>query len=257
MTVFDAYARYYDLFYSDKNYTEESEYVLSLLKNAGCTQPDRLLDLGCGTGGHARCFAAKGMDVVGIDLSETSIANADKKAAAMTGTRSPTYHCADIRTFRLGKTFDAVVSLFHVMSYQISDSDIQSAFETARIHLNEGGIFVFDCWHGPGVLTDPPVVRVRRYPTESGEVVRISEPEMDTDRNCVTVHYQVLAPQILGEPPADIRENHCMRYFFPIEVCRFLTNAGFALESHCAWMSDRPPGSEAWYAVYIARATAA
>lgn len=36
----------------------------------------RLLDLGCGTGEHARYFAEKGFEVVGVDVSETMLARA-------------------------------------------------------------------------------------------------------------------------------------------------------------------------------------
>jgi hypothetical protein len=53
-----------------------------------------------------------------------------------------------------------VFSLFHVMSYQTSNKDLQDAFETAKINLKPGEIFIFDCWYGSSVLTDRPVGRV-------------------------------------------------------------------------------------------------
>ena len=54
----------------------------------------------------------------------------------------------DLRTVRLGERADAVISLFHVMSYQTSNADLTAAFATAREHLAEGGVFIFDCWYG-------------------------------------------------------------------------------------------------------------
>lgn len=42
----------------------------------GSLPSTRLLDLGCGTGEHARYFAEKGFDVVGVDVSDTMLERA-------------------------------------------------------------------------------------------------------------------------------------------------------------------------------------
>ena len=55
-----------------------------------------------------------------------------------------TFSLGRIQGLDLHRTFDVVISLFHVMSYQVSNSDIMEAFATARRHLNPGGIFIFD-----------------------------------------------------------------------------------------------------------------
>ena len=62
----------------------------------------------------------------------------------------------DIREIRLNKRFDTVIALFHVISYQTTNEDVTAAFETARQHLNSGGIFIFDISYGPAVLTERP-----------------------------------------------------------------------------------------------------
>ena len=49
---------------------------------------------------------------------------------------------------------------------------------TAAKHLKPNGVFIFDFWYGPGVLTDPPVVRLKRLENEEIEVLRIAEPVM-------------------------------------------------------------------------------
>lgn len=43
-------------------------------------QPGRLVDLGCGTGRHALEFAARGFDVLGVDLSREMLAQLQTKA---------------------------------------------------------------------------------------------------------------------------------------------------------------------------------
>ncbi|HYR29468.1 MAG TPA: methyltransferase domain-containing protein, partial [Thermoanaerobaculia bacterium] len=76
MSVFGAYARYYDLLNAGKNYRAEADYVDRLLREAGV--PARtILELGCGTGLHASALVDAGYDVTGVDRSETMLAAAE------------------------------------------------------------------------------------------------------------------------------------------------------------------------------------
>lgn len=79
MDVFDRYASYYNLFYRDKNYAAEVEYVDALIKKYAVGETVTMLDLGCGTGGHAVLLAQKGYHVAGVDRSDTMLAIADEK----------------------------------------------------------------------------------------------------------------------------------------------------------------------------------
>ncbi|MGZ7180607.1 MAG: class I SAM-dependent DNA methyltransferase, partial [Halobacteriota archaeon] len=79
MDVFDRYAQYYDLFYRDKNYTDEVDYVDALIEKYALGKPATILDLGCGTGGHAVLLAKKGYDVTGVDRSDAMLAIAGEK----------------------------------------------------------------------------------------------------------------------------------------------------------------------------------
>ena len=69
MSVFDAYARYYDLVNKDKDYLAETQYVASLIERYG-DERSSLLDIGCGTGRHAELFSDSGFNVVGLDRSD-------------------------------------------------------------------------------------------------------------------------------------------------------------------------------------------
>ena len=51
--IFEAYGRYYDLLYRDKDYTAEVKYINSLLYQHGVLG-NELLELGSGTGRHGR-----------------------------------------------------------------------------------------------------------------------------------------------------------------------------------------------------------
>ena len=142
MNVFQEYARYYDLLYRDKDYEAEARYVDRLIR-AHCPEAATILDLGCGTGNHAVCLAGLNYDVTGVDLSRVSITAARTKLESLIGLKEKVrFETGDIRSLRLHKTYDAVISLFHVMSYQTTneptiDVDVYSArvFEYLRDRL--------------------------------------------------------------------------------------------------------------------------
>ena len=78
VSIFENYAYYYDLLYSDKKYEEEVEYVNKLIQHF-FTGAESLLELGCGTGVHAEYFAKCGYTVHGIDQSEAMLKLADER----------------------------------------------------------------------------------------------------------------------------------------------------------------------------------
>ena len=149
------------------------------------------------------------------------------------------------------KKFDVVVSLFHVMSYQVKNEDILAAFSTAARHLAPGGSFIFDFWHGEGVLSDPPVVRVKRLEDWAVRIVRIAEPELKKERNVVEVNYQIMTLEKKTGQWSELRETHAMRYFFLPELKGYLSDAGFAFKDAAGWMTDKPLSS-CWYGLVAA-----
>lgn len=73
------YANVYDYLYQDKDYEKECDFVEEIFKKRG-KRVKTILDLGCGTGGHAIVFAKHGYKVTGIDRSEEMLKTARRKA---------------------------------------------------------------------------------------------------------------------------------------------------------------------------------
>jgi len=245
--VFNAYARYYDLLYKDKDYAAEASYIDGLIREYR-PGAKTILNLGCGTGRHDACFEKMGYSVCGVDLSNAMLVEAHKRAIP----GKLEFLKGDLRAVYLKKKFDAVLSLFHAMSYQTQDDDILAAFRTAEKHLVPGGIFIFDFWHGPGVLNDPPVVRVKRLEDETVRVVRIAESVMKKDKNVVDVNYQIMVLDKRSDRWSELYESHSVRYFFLPEIKDYLLNAGFSLKDAYEWMSDKQL-SLSWYGLVIAK----
>ena len=67
--MFHRYAKYYDLLNRNKQYELEADFAAARLREVS---PNMLtiLELGSGTGGHARLLAAKGFSVLGISAAQ-------------------------------------------------------------------------------------------------------------------------------------------------------------------------------------------
>ena len=248
MSVFGAYSRYYDLLYKDKDYAGEAAYVRSLIQRHHA-KAESLLDLGCGTGRHALLLAEAGYRVTGVDRSAEMLVAA--KAQTCAGT-PPQFLQGDVRSAHLGQEFDVVVSLFHVMSYQATNEDLRAAFSTAKEHLKPGGVFIFDSWYGPTVLTERPSVRTRRLEDEHTLVTRTAEPKSYPNTNTVDVNYKMHVLDKQTGKEEELRETHTMRYLFLPEVQMLLEATGFRLLDSHEFSTNRPLGFDTWTSVFVA-----
>ena len=231
-TVFNAYACYYDLCYRDKDYAAEAQYVYvasHIRKQAPGAK--RILEFGCGTGAHASHLVRMGFSVHGVDSSDAMLARAEARKAMLPDEKAVRLTFAasgDVRTVQTGATHDVVISLFHVMSYQTSNADLEAAFDTAASHLIPGGFFLFDFWYCPAVLAQKPEVRVKRLEDDHIRVPQIAEPAMYVNENIVDVSYTVFIEEKETGKVEQLKETHRMRYLFLPEIEKMLSGCGFS-----------------------------
>ncbi len=251
MANFEAYTRCYDLLYRDKDYAGEADYVAGLLRER-LPGARRVLELGCGTGAHAEQLLRMGFEVHGIDLSDSMLARARARRDAWPAEwrERSSFAVGDARSARCGRTFDAVLSLFHVMSYQTGNEDLRAAYATAAAHLAPGGVFAHDHWHGPAVLAEQPAVRVKRLEDAHVRVLRIAEPEMHARRSVCDVRYTLIVDDIASGTTHRYEELHPMRYLFEPELA-LIEGADWRDAQSLAWMTRREPTTSDWAAVRV------
>ncbi|MDA8245007.1 MAG: class I SAM-dependent methyltransferase [Elusimicrobia bacterium] len=222
--VFDKeYSSVYDTMYADKDYAGECAYLEKLFKKYGL-KPKSLLDLGCGTGSHAVPLAKKGYAVTGVDRSPGMLAAAARKARA-TGVKLR-FIQGDLTKLASPGKFDAVICMFAVMGYQLTNDDLAAVCRLAKESLAPGGVFIFDCWYGPGVLACPPATKIKEVTGDRGErIIRYTTPELDAFKQTVKVNFRVW--RVRKDRVSENRESHEMRFFFPQEIAYFLKEAGF------------------------------
>lgn len=93
----------YERYSFTKGTEQEVDALVSLL---GVEPGHRILDVGCGTGRHSRAFAARGYDVVGVDISPRFVDVANDRAG-----QNERYVLGDARELEFDGEFDGVISL--------------------------------------------------------------------------------------------------------------------------------------------------
>lgn len=218
------YAATYDAVYADKDYAAECDLLEEVFDSHADRAVRSVLDLGCGTGRHAVELAQRGYDVTGVDRSEAMLARARQRASD--ADVEVGFELGDLRETRLGSRFDAVIMMFAVLGYQLTDQDVTDAFRTASAHLQPGGVLVFDFWYGPAVEAIGTEKRQREVRAKGQKWLRTSHGERRRDAPLVDIKIEF---DPMG-PGAPIRETHTVRYFGPPELEQLLRAADLSLE---------------------------
>jgi SAM-dependent methyltransferase len=236
------YSRYYNLFYSEKNYGTEVSYVDKLIRkfsNGGKT----ILEYGSGTGGHGVLFGELGYEVTGIERSQ--------EMAAIAKQRGLNCVTSDITRFNLDKKFDICLALFHVISYVNDNDSIIKVFENTKRHLAKGGVFIFDAWFTPAVMNQVPEVRVKKLESDDSKIMRIAEPVIDYQKNVVDVKYHVVLQDKGTGKYTEFDESHPMRHFGIPEIELIAMQTGFTLLHTEEFHTGEKPSSKTWGVTFI------
>ena len=142
--------------------------------------PRRLLDLGCGTGEHARLLASGGFEVVGVDSSESML----EKAREAPPVHGASFLEGDIRKIAgvVEGPFGGAICLGNVLPHMTTAAEIESFFGGLASVLAPGAPFVLQILNYDRILDKGE----RHLPLnfrdgENGEVVflRLMSPQAD------------------------------------------------------------------------------
>ena len=141
MEAYTSFARVYDLFMDNVPYEEWSEYIISLLTEAGI-KDGLVADLGCGTGKMTRLLSKAGYDMIGIDNSGEMLEIAREHQYEEDD--GILYLLQDMREFELYGTVRAVISICDSMNYLLEEADLLTVFKLVNNYLDPKGLFIFD-----------------------------------------------------------------------------------------------------------------
>jgi SAM-dependent methyltransferase len=249
------YAELYDYLYRSKPYGEETDFVHQCLSSYGAQSGSRLLELACGTGGHAVHFARLGYAVTATDQSPAMIEVAQKKAELQEV--EITFEVWDMRELPTSEVpYDVVVCLFDSIGYVQTDSALAAVVDCVHANLRPDGLFVLEFWHAPAMLNKFEPVRVRRIQNGTTTILRISETTLEPERSLAHVSYDIYE---LRDDKTYGRTNECHtnRFFSVAEMEALGNRHGFVpLAAYSGFKNESAISDETWHVVAIWRKTA-
>jgi len=208
----------YDLIYgSFKDYDDEAESIAQVLKRLAPTAKV-ILDVGCGTGEHARHLQTEhGYIVHGLDIQPAFLEVARVKLP------DSQFWEADMADFDLGVRFDVILCLFSSIGYLCEVDRVEQALRCFQRHLHPDGVLVVEPWFAPGSW-NPGKVYVQSAESESDglHVVRMSHSSIEGRISKLEFHY------LVGRPGGvDYRvEHHELGLFTTAELTACFERAG-------------------------------
>jgi SAM-dependent methyltransferase len=214
-------APWFHLLTHPSDYTDEAQFVTRVVEEVVEGPARTLLELGSGGGNNASHLKAR-FECTLTDLSP------DMLALSRTLNPECEHLQGDMRTLRLGRTFD-VVFVHDAISYLTSEPDLAAAIETAAAHVRPGGAVVLT----PDATREifSPGTDRGGHDGEGGRSLRYLEwthapdpPEATT----YVVDYAILVREP-GKPVRIVHDQHTLGVFPEATWHRLIAEAGLEL----------------------------
>jgi ubiquinone/menaquinone biosynthesis C-methylase UbiE len=131
------FAEYYDKIYQHVDYSGESEFINWAVKKHKTSSDNKLMDVACGTGSHAKNLIDK-FQVTGVDINPKMIKIAQKKVP------EAMFIQGDMKNLELKSNFDIVTCIFSAIHYNRNSQEHETTLTNFYNHLKTGGILIFD-----------------------------------------------------------------------------------------------------------------
>lgn len=141
--MYQNFAAFYDRYFKDVDYIQLANFLEDVFARSGHyinKKPELVLDLGCGTGNMTFELAARGYDMIGLDISEEMLQIASGKETSS----NILWINQDMCDFELFGTVGAIVCFLDGINHITSKWDFKRLFKLVNNYLDPGGVFVFD-----------------------------------------------------------------------------------------------------------------
>lgn len=138
--MYNDFAQVYDKL-QDADYNKFVDFYEEIFRRLG-KKPELVLDLACGTGNITLPMAARGYDMIGLDMSVEMLNIARNKA--YDANLEILFLCQDMCEMELFGTVDAIVCALDGVNYITDYDDLKELFRLVCNYLNPDGVFIFD-----------------------------------------------------------------------------------------------------------------
>lgn len=139
----DFWITFAPIMFDDARWAEAPDVAEYVMKIAGLSAGDSVLDAGCGLGRISVELAGLGLDVTGVDIIQAEL-DAAAESAAAEGVPLKLIK-ADLRHFTSDTKFDCAVNLYTSFGYCDTVEEDMMILKNIFDALREGGTFIMEC----------------------------------------------------------------------------------------------------------------
>ena len=252
------FAELYDLLPAHSQRGDVDFYV-QLCRSAG----GKVLELGCGTGRVTVPIALAGLEVVGLDRSETMLDRCRDKVSSQPPEVRARIQVVkgDMTDFRLEHTFNSAVIPFRAFQHLLEVDEQLACLRCVNRHLRAGGTLAFDCFQVNLQKMANRRLRetedVPEFELPDGRRLRRRSRIVATHRswqyNDVEIIYHLT--DAAGKTRRLVQA-FLMRYFFRYELEHLLARAGFEVAELYGDFDRSPLTDDSPEMVFVARKVA-
>jgi ubiquinone/menaquinone biosynthesis C-methylase UbiE len=229
--LYNQLSRYIDASYRrTKNYQQEVDFILRRAGNI----PGRkiLIDVACGSGGHAELLSEAGFDVYAVDLNASMLRLLKKNLP------NAKVYRQDMRELHVPVQADVLICMYNSINYNYSYAELSRTLKRFYDHLKPGGDVVFDTAFMEHTWTPGPF-SVETITTPEFEVARINKSYKKGSFGIVEIVFVVFEK---GRKKIIETRN---KIFLPDRerILKLMEQAGFKSKLYCDFSDTKPSGT--------------
>ena len=143
-SIYRDLAPFYDVLNRDIDYERWADYIHESIDRYAVTPVHDVLDLGCGTGSMTLALAARGYDMVGVDLSPEMLSIARNRADTARCQDKVLWLCQDMCSFELYGTVEAAVCCLDGLNHLTGQGQLSRCLRLVHNYVSPDGLFLFD-----------------------------------------------------------------------------------------------------------------
>lgn len=211
-------AKYYDLFFQQKDYQKEVDFILELINKYGINK-DSILEVGCGTGNHLQLLKNEFSSLCGVDLNSEILEVAKAKIP------EAEFINAGMADFKIEEKFDVITCLYSVFNY---NKDVDSAVKTLQNfykHLEKKGVVIIALYNERSTEKN---ISIHVGKESDIKVAKVDQFKYIPEDKTVKSEHLVLIKDN-GKIDFDIEDDDNYRIFDLDEIEEMVKKAGFMM----------------------------
>lgn len=236
-------SEHYDFLLRHVNYNAWFSYIRKNIDIWYQKKPERILEIGTGTGRFGSKFSNLDFEIYGMDLSLEML-----QAAKFRAFNNFRIFCADVRNVSTRMKFGFIFAVHDTLNYLLTYEDLEKAFRSIHCMMEDDGIFFFD------LTTETNILKYFDGNSEtqfhSGTEI-IWENTYDRKKKIITstLHFNDKTGN------STRTENHLQRIYTHYEIIPILKRAGLSLLSRQGDYSFDPPDDNTVMENFVVRKT--